>query len=116
MADVSIDVSWIESAITNLVANALRLTAPDTAVQVRVVDDGDSVSVAVRAQDSASSARYVSAGDVQEHRVDVGVAVGSQRVAFGLGSIEPRPGDVAVDGLGDVEADHGRQLPLWGKT
>ncbi len=47
MADVSIDVSWIESAITNLVANALRLTAPDTAVQVRVVDDGDSVSVAV---------------------------------------------------------------------
>ncbi len=47
MADVSVDVSWIESAVTNLVANALRLTAPNTAVQVRVIDDGDSVSVAV---------------------------------------------------------------------
>jgi signal transduction histidine kinase len=47
MAPVGLDPSWIESAVTNLVANALRLTKSGGAVRVHVEDRGSDVSVTV---------------------------------------------------------------------
>jgi signal transduction histidine kinase len=46
MPNIALDPAWIESAITNLVANALRLTAHG-AVQIAVVDHGAEVSISV---------------------------------------------------------------------
>ena len=47
MSPVVLDVSWMESAITNLLANALRFTASGGAVRVAVEDLGSEVSVSV---------------------------------------------------------------------
>lgn len=47
MAPVMLDVWWIESAITNLLANALRATKPGKKVRVIVEDEGGDVSVCV---------------------------------------------------------------------
>lgn len=44
---VVLDASWIESAITNLIANALRFTDRGGAIQVAVEDHGGDVSVTV---------------------------------------------------------------------
>jgi signal transduction histidine kinase len=44
---VVLDVSWIESAVTNLVANALRFTSSGGSVRVTVEDLGGDVSVTV---------------------------------------------------------------------
>lgn len=47
MAPVMLDVWWIESAITNLLANALRVTKSGGTVRVIVDDGGGDVSVSV---------------------------------------------------------------------
>ena len=47
MAPVAVDPSWIESAVTNLVANALRLTKSGGSVRVQVEDRGSDVIVSV---------------------------------------------------------------------
>jgi signal transduction histidine kinase len=44
---ITIDPAWIESAVINLVANALRVTAGGMAVRVAIVDDGAEVSISV---------------------------------------------------------------------
>ncbi|HKU40795.1 MAG TPA: ATP-binding protein, partial [Polyangiales bacterium] len=47
MPPVLLDPFWVDSALTNLVANALRLTPSGGSVQVRVEDHGPSVDIAV---------------------------------------------------------------------
>lgn len=47
VAPMTIDVSWIESAIANLVANALRLTPPGRGVRITLFDPGPEVVVEV---------------------------------------------------------------------
>jgi signal transduction histidine kinase len=47
LAPLRVDPAWIESAITNLVANAMRLTPAGKAVRVSLRDDGTDVSIAV---------------------------------------------------------------------
>lgn len=47
MPPVLLDASWIESAVTNLLANALRLTNPGGAVRLSVTDRGADVVIAV---------------------------------------------------------------------
>ncbi len=47
MPPVVIDASWIESAVTNLVANALRLTPRGGGVRVTIEDHGSEASMAV---------------------------------------------------------------------
>src|SRR5262249_23220849 len=47
MPAVAVDASWIESAISNLVANALRLTPRGGAVRLSVQDHGGDVVISV---------------------------------------------------------------------
>ncbi len=47
MPPISIDAAWIDSAFTNLVANALRLTKAPGGVRVGVKDHGEVVTVSV---------------------------------------------------------------------
>lgn len=47
MATIAIDATWIDSAVTNLVANALRLTPSEGGVRVIVEEHGSHVTVAV---------------------------------------------------------------------
>jgi signal transduction histidine kinase len=47
MAPVGVDPSWIESAVTNLVANALRLTKSGGTVRVQIEDVGSEVIISV---------------------------------------------------------------------
>lgn len=47
MAPLAIDSAWIESAVNNLVANALRLTPSGKAIRLTVHDRGDSVAIEV---------------------------------------------------------------------
>jgi signal transduction histidine kinase len=47
MPSVVLDSAWIESAISNLLANALRLTKSPGAVRLRIEDHGSEISVAV---------------------------------------------------------------------
>jgi signal transduction histidine kinase len=47
MSTILLDAPWIDSALTNLVANAVRLTPRGGTVQVRVTDTGDEVRLSV---------------------------------------------------------------------
>jgi signal transduction histidine kinase len=47
MAPIAVDSAWIESAVTNLIANALRLTSRGGAVRVRLQDDGSQVHITI---------------------------------------------------------------------
>ena len=56
LVNVVLDATWIESAVTNLVANALRMTDPGGGVRIAIEDHGAEVAISV-ADDGPGIAR-----------------------------------------------------------
>lgn len=81
LAAVAIDTAWIESAIANLVANAVRFAKREVVVVVR--DEGDAVALSVRDDGAGIRAaelprvfeRFAQAGDDEARRGGTGLGL-----------------------------------------
>lgn len=80
MPQVVIDAAWIDSALTNLIANALRVTPAGGAVRVSIEDSATHVTVVV-----ADDGPGIAAGDQQEIFERFAQGDGAKRVIGGTG-------------------------------
>jgi signal transduction histidine kinase len=111
MPAVVIDPSWIESACTNLVANALRLTAPGGRIVVTIADQAHEVMIAVsddgpgisRQDQQKIFERFAQADSTRRNVGGTGIGLALVREAVRL-----HGGDVTVVS----ELDHGATFTI----